>query len=404
MELIDKFKAWLADVEKSEAKVVDLAKRAGVYVSRPVLNGDEWAEWAAAAGVPTPLAAGDLHVTVMYSTVDVKMKPEACPLVIRTDRAVFCALGPDEESFAVAFQDWQLQDRWWAYVSNGAAPTYPTYRPHMTLSSGAKGFEIADAALADAPEYIVLGPEVAGPTKEQIALDDQDPEGVEAASEDLITVIVLEVALAAKALERTDLDPLTRTALRDVSLGRPVTTGVAKRLAAADVLKSATRPALVADVAKVAVAPVRKRVETDVVVKMTPVMVEAIKSKGWKEVVKTDDESHLIYAISNVYSIGGETVIDPEGEGFTTPAMEEFISQVLKRDASSTWEHQGAPVNVVVQGLVLSDEVQKALGIDLGMEMLVTATHFPDEAQWAKAKEGPWEQSIAGRFWHWKDE
>lgn len=402
MGFIDTLKGIIA---REEAEVV---KRAGVYVSRPVLNGEEWAAWAAAAGVPSPLAAADLHVTVMYSTVDVKMKPEGCPLVIRTDRAVFCALGPDEASFAVAFQDWVLQDRWWLYVSNGAAPTYPTYRPHMTLSNGAAGFEIADAMLAQAPEYIILGAEVAGPTKEQIALDDQDPEGVETAADDQITVIVLEVAMAAKALERKDLDPVTRTALYDVSKGRPITQGVAKRLSEADVLKSATRPAKISEVTKVqkpiAFLDSRKRVEREITMKMTPKMHEAVKSNGLSEVLETDEERHLIYAISNVYTIKGQIVEDLDGEGFTTPAMEDFIADVLKRDTSSTWEHQGGTVNVVVQGLVLSDEVQKALGIDLGMECLVTATHFPDQAQWAKAKEGPWEQSIAGRFWYYEDE
>lgn len=393
MSLIQRAKDFLAEMERTEA--AEVSKRNGVYVSRPVLNGAEWEAWAQKWKVPNPLAAADIHVTVMYSSVDVKMKPDICPLVIPVRDAVFAMFGPDEDSFVVAFYDWCLSDRHWAYQSQGAVSSWPTYRPHMTLG-GVKGFEIDDAALADAPEYIILGGEVAGPVKEKAPADDQDPEGVEVDEGDDGLIVVVEIAMAAakKALEATDLSPIDRTALYDISKGRKVTAGVAKRLAgpAAEVSKAL----LTAEVAKVA----GKRVERDIELKITPLGAEAMKKAGVVEVLKTEDERQLIYAISNVYSIGGVTVEDSQGDGFTTTAMEEFIAEVLKKEASGTFEHEGELCNTVVQGIVMSDELQKALGIDLGFEALITATHFPDPANWAEAKKGRWEQSIRGRFWY----
>jgi hypothetical protein len=388
MSFIDKFKAFVADAEIKEA---ELMKRNGVYVSRPVLNAGEWAAWAK-KWVPNPLPASELHVTVIYSTVDVKMVPCDDPLVVCVDEAVFAMFGPDEDAFVVAFRDYRLQCRHWCYLDNGAVSQWPTYRPHMTLSSDAKGFEIPDEALRECPEHIVLGAEIAGPIKGDAPADDTDPEGVEAEEEDQAIIVVIEIAQseAKKSLERDDLSVVDRIALQDMADGHPVSAGVAKRL-----LKVA--PTVVKALAGDAPAERQWREKS---LRVTTEGAEAIKRAKTAEVLKTDEESRLIYAFSNVYSIGGVTVEDADGDGFTTEAMEEFTAELLKKDTSGTFEHEGELCNTVVQGLVMSHELQKAMGIDLGFEALITATHFPDPENWAKAKDGSWEQSIKGRFWY----
>lgn len=406
MSLIQKFKDFIVDAERTEAEAAkaaaELAKRSGVVVSRPVLNGAEWEAWAKASGVPSPLAAADLHVTIIYSSVDVKMVPSDGYLVIPVDRAVFAMFGPDEDNFVVAFQDWRLSDRHWTYLENGAVSTWPTFRPHMTLSNAAKGFEVPDAALRDAPEYIVLGPEVAGPVKGDTPVDDQNPEGADQEGEAVILVIEIAMSAAAKELARTDLNPVDATALYDISKGRKVSAGVAKRLAsvAPDVVA-----ALGGTKGTLATSPqeTRKRAEHDITLRLGAKGAEILKSAGIDEMVGSDEEQRLIYHIANVYTVKGKTVLDADDEGFTTPAMEEFIAQVLKKDDSSTFEHEGVSRATVVQGFVMSDEVQKALGIDLGFECLLAATQYPDQGSWAEAKKsGEW--SIAGRFWYYEDD
>lgn len=150
-------------------------------------------------------------------------------------------------------------------------------------------------------------------------------------------------------------------------------------------------------------AVAKKRVSKDITLRLSDEQKGAIASTNLAEVIKTDEDRRLVYGISNVYSIGGELVKDLDGDSFTTRAMEEFIGDVLKKTGTGKFEHQGDARNEIVQGIVLSDELQKALGIDLGLECLLTCTHVPGDDDWATVKDGTWEQSIAGRFWFYED-
>ena len=72
---------------------VDVEKRKGLYVARPVLNGDSWVKWAEKFGVPNPVPAGEIHVSILNSVVDVKIPPLTEPVSIETSNAAFVALG-----------------------------------------------------------------------------------------------------------------------------------------------------------------------------------------------------------------------------------------------------------------------------------------------------------------------
>ena len=423
---------------KSALGVKDVEKRAGLYVYRPVLNAQEWADWAAKWKVPGALGADEMHVTILYSSVDVKMPQDDCPVTIGTrgwSPGCFCMMGPDDESLVFAFDCYDLADRNWAFRSNGAVSTWPTYRPHLTISNSAGGFELPDAALAETPEFIILGGEVYADTKTAEDPSDEgadgmgDDEGAE--GDDDVTVIVISIEASASAKSSlaspavtSDLTPLDLAALRDVAKGRPVTKGVAKRLQKTgwgkpigEALLSKTDSR--GSAATGAVSPLsipnaeprfvnvngveKKVISKDVQIRMTDAQKSAAASVQLAEVMKRDDAQRLVYAISNVYSINGELVEDLDGDSFTTRAMEEFIGDVLKKQGTGKFEHEGDSCNDIVQGIVLSHELQKALGIDLGLECLVTCTHVPGDAEWAKVRDGTWEQSIAGKFWYYED-
>lgn len=387
-------------LEKSARKsfgLLDIAKREGVYVSRSVLNAEEWHSWAMRHAIPSPVAAADLHVTVIASTIDAKIKNEKNTFPVSVREAAFVMLGEKNDALTVCFESYYLWERHYTYQRAGAVSTWPTYRPHMTLSYDAADFDIPQAAVDDAPDYILLGPETAGPFAKPTA-DEQDPEGVDTGADATVIIIAVEIAAAAKSLLEGDAvkSPVDRTALMDLAGGGRVTLGVAKRLAGAE-----WWPYEVGEPAPA--AEVRKRVETDVVVKMRAMTDDDAKKIGMQSAIKSDDERHLVYSIANIYSIGGELVKDLDGDSFTTQAMEEWTASVLKKDRSGTFEHDGDLRNTVVQGFVLSDEVQKALGFDLGYEAVLCCTHVPDPDDWAKVKDGTWEQSINGRFWYFED-
>lgn len=392
----------------SNMLTLDLRRAAadpGVYVSRPVFNKKPWLDWAAAHKIPNPTQ--DLHVTVIYSSVDAKIPIDDCPIIIPTRNAAFCMFGPDEDSLVVAFDSWQLWDRNWAYIAAGAVSQWPTYRPHMTISGDAAGFSLPDEALADVPEYIVLDGEVRALPKVKAPADEMDPEGADE-GDDATLIIVLEIAAAAaKAkVEKGIENPIDMVAMRDIAAKKPITRAVAKRLAATDwappEIKAIVEEKKAAIVTAPAVDPDRPGLFKDVEFKVSPV----VKDKNGKarEIRKADDDRQLIWGIASVSTVNGELVKDYHGDTITTRALEEFAIDLVRGQRMGDFDHDFEPSNEIVQALVLSDELQKALGFDLGYEPLVICTHVPDAALWNEVKTGEWEHSIAGRFQYFETE
>lgn len=387
--------------------VEDIEKRDGLYVSRKLepQNAAKWAAWAKTYGVPNPLAADDLHVTIISSTQDVKVPMAELPIVIDTTSyygsgGAFAFFGPEEDALVFAFRCYELQDRHWQLLSLGADSKWPEYRPHLTLSADAKGFELSDEALQNVPHYIVLGPEVNdAPRKPEPDLEAQDGADEPGEGDGEIIVVVIECAKAAESLlaARSDsLDPIDAGALYGASKGR-LTRGVAKRLARA-------YPE-VADLAKAErkVEVVRKRVEQDFVIKVQAIPADVAKAMGSSVVAKTADEQQIVMGIASVSTVGGELVEDLHGDRVTSQALVEFNHDILKNARAGKFEHEGAVRTEVVAGLVLTEDWQKSLGIDLGFEPYLVEIHVPDPKDWAEVKTGDWELSVAGRLWHYEE-
>lgn len=389
----------------------------GLYVSRPVLNAQEWQDWATKHGIPNPVS--DLHVTVVYSQTDAKIPLATDPMVIATATDYwgvgrFGFLGPDNEALCFIFSSWSLQDRFYAYTCNGTTATYPDYVPHMTLSTDAKGFDLPDEALADCPEYIVLGGEVRSDIGQPDLSDEMidDDEGVDDADDGVLIVVLAsakesaeQVLAKAKAREDgfRDIDPLQMSALLSIAHDKPLTKRASRRLA-----KAAWAPELLRKISEKTEArglvPPSQRDEAktkDVTIKVAQVSGEVAKNLGSAAGAKGyDEERRWVYGIANVSTIDGELVEDLDGDSFTTACLEEYCAKLLLSQAGGDFEHEGEAVNKIVGAIMLSADLQKSLGIDLGMEFLLTVTHVPDDADWEKVKKGEWMQSIAGVFYY----
>lgn len=389
----------------------DVEKRKGVFVSRPVLNFQEWKDWMDRHGVPNQVP--DLHVTILYSQVDVKLPLANQPVVIDNSRwsgsMAFAMYGPDEDTLVVAFDSWELGERHCQYLCAGGVSAWPTYRPHMSLAKPPAGYELPDAALEDSPRFIVLGKEQVADIKAdtKAANDDENPEGEDMACDDaIILVISIEASKAAK--ESYDAgagtNPADRMALVEIANRVPITKAVAKRLAEQDWASAEIKALAGAPAAEKKVAEgAKKAVAKDVVVHLQDVR-KALGDKA-KDVFKSmDDERHLIWQIASVTTVGGEHLVDAHGDTFSTRAMEEFCIDLIRGQRLGKIDHEDGPANEIVQALVLSEELQKALGFDLGFEPFITCTHVPDAALWEEMKTGEWETSIAGRFTYYPDE
>lgn len=384
----------LKEVGKAARQLVeDVTKRKGLYVARPVLNGDAWEKWAKANNIPNPVPAGEMHVTVLYSATDVKKPKHEDVISIGTSRAAFAMMGPTDQVLAVLIPAWQLQDRNWEFTMAGAVETWPTYKPHMTISYDATGFEISDEAMSSMPPSVILGAEVYGALNEKVNFEMAAEADAGDVSGDMVIVVNEIYCSAAKSLLEAggELSLLDEMALRDVATRKSV---YASHL---EVVKS-----LKPDLPTEAVANVRKMVEKDIVITMKPF--EGDIAKHMDGGVSTDDDRHLVWGIANVATIGGVPVEDLDEDTFTVRALEEFTIDLMKNQRAGKFEHEGEVVNTVVQALVLSEDLQKALGFDLGYEPLIICTEVPDPAAWAEVKKGKWMHSIAGVFTYFEDD
>lgn len=147
---------------------IEDAEPRSLYVSRKVLNPQEVLNWARSHEIPNLQAAGELHVTVIYSrrAVDwlklptdwsgdaqgrLRLPPGGPRLVER--------FGPEEDVIVLAFNDDHLQWRHRALIEAGAASEWPEYQPHITLAWDVpKTFDIS--AIPPYQGRIVLGPEI----------------------------------------------------------------------------------------------------------------------------------------------------------------------------------------------------------------------------------------------------
>lgn len=395
----------LLQAAKRAMGIVDVEKRDGVYVSRPLelRNARKWHEWAVKHGVPNPLPAEELHVTIIYSpTKDAKVPLAETVLNVSTTEGYspgfFAMFGPEEDSLVFAFWQYSLHDRHWAFVSAGCECDWPTYRPHLSLSNDARGFELPDEALQDVPAYIVLLPEVSEAPR--VKVTDLQKFGGEDDSRLEVSEAAKTAAAAYLEANKETVSALDAMDLSDIAHGR-MCKGVAKRLAAADWAPAELRAA--AD-SKPAAEKTQKRAEREMTISVSSLPEEVVKQLKNAEVAKANDEEQIVMGIASVSTVKGELVTDSHGDQITTQALVEFNRSLISTSREGKVMHEGEARTEVVAGLVLTEDWQKALGIDLGFEPYLVEIHVPEPELWAEVKKGDWMLSIAGTMWYYEDE
>lgn len=355
-----------------------IAKRDGLYVSRPVLNADSWVKWAEKFGVPNPVPAEKMHVTILASRKDVKTKPAQMTHQVFTgggmcDTGYFSFMGPEADVLAYCWAcDWLLQDRHYSLINMGCTSDWPEYRPHITLSYDAKGFELSDEALAAMPPSFLLGGEIHGPfappPKETLKKSDAE-------------TFVLEDAARVAAYDRVckallegwgDLDVEQQQTIGLIAGGHPVLK------ASIDALEG-----------KVAFAD----------------------SPPTSGIFKTDEECRLVYGWASVSIAKGEQVKDSHRHKITTKALRQLCHGIMRGQRAGKFDHQGLKKTDIVEGMVFDADVWGAMGdyferigeltkaqadVFRGMkfEGFMAGFHCEDDGVWEMAKARDFELSI----------
>lgn len=136
-----------------------LKTRRTLYVSRPVKNGQELADFFKAQGVET-VAPDDMHVTLAYSKrrIDweaVGGEDEDLAEIDPSFRRSVIPLG-DQGAVVLRVESPVLRARWDHFLAKGASWDHSSFRPHITISYSP---EVDPSRLVPFAGRIVLGPE-----------------------------------------------------------------------------------------------------------------------------------------------------------------------------------------------------------------------------------------------------
>lgn len=105
-------------------------------------------------------------------------------------------------------------------------------------------------------------------------------------------------------------------------------------------------------------------------------------------IVKLDLDKRLVYGWASVVSENGQPLIDRQGDIIQPDELVQAAQRFISESRTALAMHEGSPKGEVVESIVFTDDVQKALGINLGKVGWFIVMKIHDDDVWAKAKAG----------------
>lgn len=310
-----------------------------LYIRRDVQNGAEIVEWAKAQGFTTCLAPEKMHVTMAFSKKPVNHGDipagEETALIAGGARKV-APLG-DEGAVVLHIESAALEQRHKdIHAATGAEWSHDAYRPHITLTYQPEDLDTESVTPFDGD--IILGPEI---------IEEVNPKWIE-------TITEKNAAMT----EKSD-------TISDVHVPTP------------DGKKCKTFKDYwaIRENAKAAELPV-----------------------GKAEIVKLHDEQRMVTGWASVIEENGEPVIDHQGDMMTEKELLKSAHGFVRDYRVSKAMHAGGAVGEVVESFVMTKEIQKALGIDLGKVGWIIKVHVTDDKIWKRVKSGELRSFSIGGF------
>lgn len=103
---------------------------------------------------------------------------------------------------------------------------------------------------------------------------------------------------------------------------------------------------------------------------------------------KVDKDKMLAFGWFSVIEEDGKAVVDSHGDVILEDTLMEAAHNFITESRSGKVMHQGRRVADVVESVVFTKDLQKALGIDLGLVGWFGAMKFRDSKIWEKVKSG----------------
>lgn len=106
------------------------------------------------------------------------------------------------------------------------------------------------------------------------------------------------------------------------------------------------------------------------------------------KVTKVNKVERKVWGWFSVASINGQPVVDVEGDMIDIATLQKAAHAYLAKSRKADEMHDENPVGELVDSIVLTKDVQAALGIDLGMEGWFGGYHVTNDAAWEKVEKG----------------
>lgn len=106
------------------------------------------------------------------------------------------------------------------------------------------------------------------------------------------------------------------------------------------------------------------------------------------EITKFDDGEGVVYGFVTVYEEGGELVTDRQNDVITEAEVRKMAHRYISDARVAKVMHGGRQVGEVVESLVLTRDIQKALGVDLGKAGWFIGMKLHDEGVKARVRKG----------------
>lgn len=106
------------------------------------------------------------------------------------------------------------------------------------------------------------------------------------------------------------------------------------------------------------------------------------------EITKYDDGEGVVYGFVTVYEEGGQPLIDRQGDVISEEEVRKMAHSYVSEARVAKVMHGGKQVGEVVESLVMTRDIQKALGIDLGKAGWFIGMKLHDESIKDRVRKG----------------
>lgn len=110
--------------------------------------------------------------------------------------------------------------------------------------------------------------------------------------------------------------------------------------------------------------------------------------QGEVTILKADAASRMVWGWASVSTEQGKEVVDTHGDIVETITLVKAAHDFMDHARAGKVNHGGPRTGKVVESLVFTAALQKALGIDLGMEGWLIGYKVEDDATWSQVQAG----------------